>query len=208
MDKIYCITNKLNGKRYIGYTSRSIEDRMSEHFASSAYKSGYAIHKAINKYGKENFEFFVLYEGDDSLEKEDEFINKFGGEYNMTKGGNLPPSQFGKHWKHTNESKKKMSLSSKGKTKSEQHRNSMSESRKGRKPWNKGLIGVQESVWKGQRNGPTTGSWKITKEDGEIVVKNLTLWCENNGYITNTVKYHLYKKSWPYKDIFNIEKVK
>jgi group I intron endonuclease len=207
MDKIYCITNKINGKKYIGFTTRTLDERMCEHFSPSSHKSGYAIHRAIKKYGKENFEYSLLYEGDDALDKEDYFINYLTGEYNMTSGGNLPPSQLGNRWKHTEESKLKMSLSSKGKAKSDSHRQTMSETRKGRIPWNKGQVGKQESIWKGQRKSPSMKSWKITRESGDLIVENLILWCEENSYTTSTVKYHLYKNSWPYKDIINIEKM-
>jgi group I intron endonuclease len=207
MDKIYCITNKINGKKYIGFTTRTLEERMGEHFSPSSYKSGYAIHKAIKKYGKENFDYCILYEGDDALEKENHFIDTLNGEYNMTTGGNLPPSQLGNTWFHTEESKLKMSLVSKGKSKSILHRQTMSETRKGRTPWNKGQVGKQESVWKGQRKSPSMKSWKITRENGESIVENLALWCEENKYTTSTVKYHFYKKTWPYKDIINIQKM-
>jgi len=207
MDKIYCITNKINGKKYIGFTSRPIEKRIAEHFSPSSHKSGYAIHKAIKKYGKDNFEYCVLYEGLDALEKEDSFIKKIDCKYNMTDGGSLPPSQLGRRWNHTQETKRKLSEISKGKPKSDKHRKSMSEARKGNKPWNKGLVGVQTSVWKGQRNSPMTSKWKITKNNITMIIENLILWCDSNGYNKNTVKYHYYKNSWPYKDIQKIEKV-
>jgi group I intron endonuclease len=206
MNKLYCITNKINGKKYIGFTSRPIGERMNEHFAPSSFKTGCAIHKAIKKYGKENFVYYVIYEGDDALAKEDYYIQSLGSEYNMTAGGNVPPSQIGNRWNHTEESKIKMSLSSKGRSKSDKHKQSMSESRKGRKPWNKGLVAVQSSIWKGQRDSPMTSEWKITTDNATILIENLALWCDQNGYNKNTVKYHYYKKTWPYKDIQHIEK--
>ena len=50
---IYLITNKINNKKYIGQTTRTIKIRISDHF-SNLYKN-YAITNAIKKYGKENF---------------------------------------------------------------------------------------------------------------------------------------------------------
>jgi len=51
---IYKITNKIDGKHYIGMTSRPIKDRWSEH--CSIKNSGTAIlSSAVRKYGKENF---------------------------------------------------------------------------------------------------------------------------------------------------------
>lgn len=54
---IYCITNIINNKKYIGQTTRTIEKRMSQHFADSFNNKLYpqAITLAIHKYGKENF---------------------------------------------------------------------------------------------------------------------------------------------------------
>ncbi len=51
---IYCLTNKINGKKYIGQTITTIEHRVSQHF-SKRRKRKYAISLAIKKYGKENF---------------------------------------------------------------------------------------------------------------------------------------------------------
>ena len=55
---IYKITNKLNGKVYIGQ-SRDIDARWRQHINA---KDNFAIHNAIKKYGEENFCFEVLLE--------------------------------------------------------------------------------------------------------------------------------------------------
>lgn len=51
---IYCITNKINNKKYIGQTTTTIKHRFKQHI-ESAKRSNYAIGCAIRKYGKENF---------------------------------------------------------------------------------------------------------------------------------------------------------
>jgi group I intron endonuclease len=57
--KIYKITNKLNGKIYVGQTIKSLEDRFQKHCCGTSAKDKYhfnmAIKKAIRKYGKDNF---------------------------------------------------------------------------------------------------------------------------------------------------------
>lgn len=52
---IYKITNKLNGKSYVGQTTRNVNARIAEH----KYKKS-LIGKAILKYGVNNFEIDIL----------------------------------------------------------------------------------------------------------------------------------------------------
>ena len=93
---IYKITNLVNNKIYIGQ-SKNIEQRWKEHIRHSKNehnaKKTY-IHKAINKYGKDNFKFEVLEECkfEELDKKECEYIAKFksnvrGIGYNSTPGG-------------------------------------------------------------------------------------------------------------------------
>ena len=56
---VYKITNKINGKCYIG-KSIDIKARFSDHKKPSNLKSHYKIYKAFVKYGVENFNFEVL----------------------------------------------------------------------------------------------------------------------------------------------------
>lgn len=53
---LYKLINKINGHFYIGITSRSINLRKLEHFSDAKCEKGdLPIHKAIRKYGQENF---------------------------------------------------------------------------------------------------------------------------------------------------------
>lgn len=88
---IYMITNKINNKKYIGQ-SVNIKRRKSEHFNK---KCGMVISKSIFKYGKENFDFEILKECEESQldELEIKYITQhkstnreFG--YNVGNGGN------------------------------------------------------------------------------------------------------------------------
>ena len=59
----YKITNKINGKAYVGLTTKTVEARWYEHKTLSRATSPKAIiHRALKKYGIENFLFEVLYE--------------------------------------------------------------------------------------------------------------------------------------------------
>ena len=53
---IYCITNTVNGKQYIGQTIRTIEQRFKDHInKSKCNKDNQYLYTAMNKYGIENF---------------------------------------------------------------------------------------------------------------------------------------------------------
>ena len=62
---IYCYTNKINNKKYIGQTSKKLIDRHKQHLKESKNKNrkSYNIpfHKAIRKYGIKNFKLEILH---------------------------------------------------------------------------------------------------------------------------------------------------
>ena len=85
---IYCITNLINGKQYIGQ-STNIELRFRSHKSS---KDNYPIHNAIQKYGEHNFKFEIICKcSEDKLDEEEiKFINLYSTVllgYNLTYGG-------------------------------------------------------------------------------------------------------------------------
>lgn len=92
MAYIYQITNKINGKIYIGKTEHSIEKRFKEH-CTDAFKDRNEkrpLYAAMRKYGIENFEISLLEETNNPEEREVYWIEqkrsfKFG--YNATLGG-------------------------------------------------------------------------------------------------------------------------
>ena len=135
---IYKITNKLNGKVYIGQ-SRDIDARWRQHINA---KDNYAIHNAIKKYGKENFSFEVLLECPaDMLDVwERDMIALYNcmspHGYNLTEGGE------GQHL--SEEHKRKISESNKGHIVSEETRHKISESRKGRRASEETLLKMSE----------------------------------------------------------------
>ena len=57
MAYIYAITNKINGKQYVGQTTYSIEKRFQEHKKQSKRgdRKHYPLYLAFRKYGVENF---------------------------------------------------------------------------------------------------------------------------------------------------------
>ncbi len=57
---VYCHTNLINGKSYIGWTSFSIEQRWRSHCRSAKLNSKFVFHAAIRKYGIDNWSHTVL----------------------------------------------------------------------------------------------------------------------------------------------------
>lgn len=57
---IYCITNKANGKRYIGQTTRTLQERLKGHFYSKGRNGCRLLSAAIAKYGRQSFSAEVL----------------------------------------------------------------------------------------------------------------------------------------------------
>lgn len=95
MGYIYCITNLINGKQYIGKTQLSINERFKEHCRASRKEYGNRpLYDAMNKYGIENFNIRQLEQVEDETKLDEREIywiqelQTYGkGGYNATKGG-------------------------------------------------------------------------------------------------------------------------
>lgn len=95
MGYIYKITNNINGHSYIGQTSRTIEDRIQEHFKAvdnKELREKRPLYRAIHKYGKENFSITQLEKCENELLNEREiywieFFDTYRNGYNATIGG-------------------------------------------------------------------------------------------------------------------------
>lgn len=94
MGYIYCITNNVNNKKYIGKTLKTVEKRWKEHL--NDYKKQRhekrALYDAMKKYGVENFQVETIGEFPNEIleEKEIFYIQKFKTYhfgYNLTYGG-------------------------------------------------------------------------------------------------------------------------
>jgi len=108
---VYCHTCLVNGKSYIGWTSKGMEKRWRKHVSIARSGSQYHFHRAINKYGVDAWKHQQLEETDSLSEAkafEQRWIKRcrsadpdFG--YNGSKGGEsgLP----------TVETRRKLSLS-------------------------------------------------------------------------------------------------
>ncbi len=139
MGCVYVATNMINGKKYVGVTSRTLEKRRAYH-EGLWNKNCRALYRALLKYGADAFTWHSLYESDDAemlINLETYFIvwlNTIAPNgYNLTygafpNGGVLALSKEArekisaakrgnKAWlgkKHTKEARKKMSAIKRG----------------------------------------------------------------------------------------------
>lgn len=110
---VYKRTNKINGKVYIGITSRTPEERMR-----ATYRNCHHMIHAIEKYGKDAFETEVLYSEltkEEACQKEINLISFYDSTnpekgYNISKGGSAP--MWGR--KHSKETIEKLIEQNKG----------------------------------------------------------------------------------------------
>jgi len=126
---VYQYQNLMNGKKYYGQTTLEEGTREKLHLRDTKRGSQYYFHKALRKYGRDNFKKEILYYCPDQLSLsliEDIYINLFSLSpkgYNLKRGGS--------HGKFSRETKEKISESRKGQKHSIETKKKMSESRRG-----------------------------------------------------------------------------
>lgn len=57
---VYCHTCLVTGKSYIGWTSKTLDERWKKHVTNARSKSQYRFHRAIRKYGIETWRHITL----------------------------------------------------------------------------------------------------------------------------------------------------
>lgn len=111
---IYCATNKVNGKRYVGQTTRELSRRRQGHIDDSKRgKSNIYFGNALHRYGGVNFEWSVIDVGKsqkDLNDKERHWISLYSSD-NRDKGYNL--REGGSNGHLSQETKDKLSISAK-----------------------------------------------------------------------------------------------
>lgn len=138
--KVYKHTNKINGKVYIGITScRYAKTRWSN---GNGYSQQSLFWNAICKYGWDNFDHEILFDNltqEEACQKEIELIKLYKSNdreygYNLANGGEVNSGY-------------KLSDSTKSK---------LSESHKGKHPWNYGKTGYSMPNSKGKKRNADT----------------------------------------------------
>jgi group I intron endonuclease len=112
---IYCAENRINGKKYVGQTAKSLYQRIKKHEKCIKRNSKSPFYRALYKYGKESFDWYVLKRCSDKKdlnESEIYFINNLKttvpNGYNISLGGTGGAIRYGPH---TLKTKKKISKS-------------------------------------------------------------------------------------------------
>jgi group I intron endonuclease len=176
MFHIYLITNIINNKKYVGYTS-NIKNRWKIHIYDAFQKNlKLPLYRSMRKHGIENFTIEIIFSSPDKtytlnyaenyfiIEHNSYFWDGFG--YNMTLGG-----QGGLHrersidWKNTHSQFMKTHNPMQGKNHTEQTKNKMKESAIARHK----NIEYQKKVkyWTTNQN-PTTKFWIISDPNDTI----------------------------------------
>jgi group I intron endonuclease len=118
MRYIYFFKNIVNNKIYVGQTN-NISKRQRDHLRDAQNGHESLLCRGIRKYGQDNFEFKVIEECQDESANEREkywidHFDSFNSGYNQTTGGD--------HFKHSEETKRKIGNFFKGKKLSEEHK--------------------------------------------------------------------------------------
>jgi group I intron endonuclease len=129
---VYCVTNRMNRRQYVGQTSRSLQERKREHEKDVVRLSRkMPISRAVNKYGREVFDWEVLCEcqnQEELNEKEKFFISSLNtlvpNGYNVHEGGS--PGELSK------ETREKLAATLRGRSFSDAHRAKLKEAWKTR----------------------------------------------------------------------------
>ena len=186
MGVIYRITNKINGKPYVGQTRKKLSRRISQH-KSRSKKAKSGVDAAIKKYGWENFtvEVIEVCPVKQLNEREKFWIKELGTRaphgYNLTDGGdtNIIMSQ---------ESRARMSVAKKGKPSNrkgkpltQEHKDKISATKKGTPPHNKGkhLSEAQKAVLSAANKGenhPQYGKHRSPETIAKIRESNKRTW--------------------------------
>ena len=159
---IYKIANIINDKCYIGLTTLSIEDRFETHKRDTKAGSQYLLHKAMRKYGSENFNISLI--GGANSFRELSYQEWLLIHINQTlspNGYNLKEGGSRGSYKWTNEQKNKHSTSMK-------NRNFVT--------WNKGTKGIMKSnstTFTSKSTGGENNPFFGKKHREESVIKRL-----------------------------------
>lgn len=186
--KIYLITNKINGKLYVGQTHFTLEKRFQRHCWKSAHVV-MPIANAIKKYGKENFTIEELCQC--STQKELDNMEIYWANKLSTFCPNGYNLKVGRASGITSEeTKEKISLANKGRKFSDEHIENLSKSHMGWKPTNE-TKQKWRNCFQGKKQKPEHIKKRIdglkrvyhllSPDNIKIKIKNMKQFCIDNN---------------------------
>lgn len=184
---IYCVHCIPTGKKYIGQTIQKIKNRINDHFSRSS-NSRYKFHRAIKKYGKDNFIYGIIEECDYDIINEKEMFwikayDTFKNGYNSDTGGKNGRLV-------SEETKRKMSKMQKGKNKkplTEETKRKLSEMRRGKNNHFYGKLHSEESKLKMSKAKKGKKHSEETKLKVSEAVKGKKWWNDGQGNCKRSV---------------------
>jgi hypothetical protein len=243
---IYQIKNTITGKVYVG-SAINIKNRFLDHKQLLKRQKHHSkkLQHSVNKYGIENFVFEIIEEceKDFLIEREQYYINtyesyekgynatptagsKLGFKFSEESKKKMRQSQKGlrageKHplygKRHSEETKRKISIKNSGKKASEETKRKMSKSRKGRTPAMLGkkhseetkrkISKANEDKLKGEKNPSSKlndflvleirNLWdQLKPEKNNLTYKTIMLFCEKYSVTYSTIYNIVKRKSW------------
>lgn len=184
---IYCITNTINGKKYVGMTSKSVRERWKRHVFDSRHEhqSMYdsPLQADIRKYGENAFVHEALVTTEDK-----ELAMQLEDEATIILNTHVPNGynrQVGNHSEPTEETKKKLSESMSGennpnydKHRSEETKKKISEKAKGRTHTEEAKRKMSENHWDNSGANNSMARKCICVETGQIfdTIKDASEW--------------------------------
>jgi group I intron endonuclease len=177
---IYCITNLINGKKYIGQTIQSVEKRFKRHcWPSTLRRAAMPISLAIKKYGKENFKVELLHEcfSQEQLDKMEIYyannLDTFSPNGYNLRAGNGPGSM-------SEETKEKIAAANRGQKRSEEAKRNMSNAHKGVPLSQSHRESIAKSLTISDRSRAKT--YTFIDPDGNIInFTNMKQFCKTNN---------------------------
>lgn len=199
---IYLITNKINNKKYVGQTTKTMQIRFRRHCWKSEIRKNMPISLAIAKYGKENFTIEEICRCSSQTELNEKeiyytnYYNSFSPNgYNLKAGAGIGSM--------SEETKNKIRIANTGKKFSDETKRKLSESHKGHKVLEstKQKLSTLNKGKKPSKNATDASSkycaklYFVISPVGEIlIIYNMKLFCQKYG-LTRSGMCKMYKNT-------------
>lgn len=188
---VYLLTNNVNGKRYVGQTIHTLEERLRGHaWPSTARHTKMPIARAIQKYGIQNFRAEILQEcsSQDELDQS-ELRYALSLKTFVPNGYNLKAGQG--RGSVSQVTKDRIGAAHRGKIVSDETRRKLSESHMGHRH-SATTIAKMSAYWKGRRASDlayqrsiehNVKTYVLRSPDGIVTtIINMKAFCEQAGY--------------------------